>query len=163
MEEPRSDIVIVVSPAHDLRSRGGVLLWLAVAVATLLLALIFALGWGMWPVLLFALVELVGLGLTLLVLKRSSLYREVIHIAGEQVRLEKGYGRPESVVEFTRYWTRPVQTSIPEAGGRRTRLWLAEKQRGCEIGACLSEEERQALARRLAVLLGPTAFAPGGR
>lgn len=152
--------VIVVHPAHDLAAPGSLFLWLLVGAATLLLSLVFVLGWGMWPVLVFALIELGGLGATLLVIRRLSRYREVIRIEGERVRLEKGYGRPESVVEFTRYWTRPVRTAVPDAGGVRTRLWLAEKQRGCEIGACLSEEERGALARRLAVLLGPTAFTP---
>ncbi len=158
-----SSALIVVRPAHDLSAPGSLFLWGAVVSVTLILTLVFVLGWGMWPVLVFALLEFLGLGACLFVLRRMSRYREVIRIEGDRVRLERGYGRPETVVEFTRYWTRTVRTALPEAGGGRTRLWLTEKQRGCEIGACLSEEERGALARRLTVLLGPTVFAPDRR
>jgi uncharacterized membrane protein len=165
VSEPSSlpSALIVVRPAHDLRAPGSLLLWGILGSATLLLSLIFVVGWGMWPVLVFALLELGGLAACLLVLRRMGRYREVIRIEGDRVRLERGYGRPETVVEFTRYWTRTVRTALPEGGGRSTRLWLAEKQRGCEIGACLSEEERAALARRLTALLGPTVFAPDRR
>jgi uncharacterized membrane protein len=160
---PSPSSLIVVRSAHHLGAPGSLLLWGAVGAAALLLALVFTLGWGMWPVLVFALLELFGLALCLLALRRMSRYREVIRIEGDRVRLERGYGRPEIVVEFTRYWTRTVRTALPGGGGERTRLWLTEKQRGCEIGACLSEEERGALARRLTVLLGPTVYAPDRR
>ena len=155
--------LIVVRSAHRLGAPGSLLLWGVVGAAALLLALVFTVSWGMWPVLVFALLELVGLALCLLALRRMSRYREVIRIEGDRVRLERGYGRPQSVVEFTRYWTRTVRTALPGGGGKRTRLWLTEMQRGCEIGACLSEEERGALARRLTVLLGPTVYAPDRR
>jgi uncharacterized membrane protein len=155
--------LIVVRPAHDLSAPGSRRLWGAVGAATLILALVFTLGWGMWPVLVFAFIELGGLGLCLLALRRMSRYREVIRIDGDRVRVERGYGRPETVVELTRYWTRTVQTALPGSEANRTRLWLVEKQRGCEIGACLSEAEKAGLARRLTVLLGATAFAPDRR
>ena len=107
---------------------------------------------GYWLVMPFSGLEMLALAAGLYWSLRGNAYREIISIAGDRVRIETGRRRPEHSWEFPRAWTR-VWIEEAQNACDRSRLLLTYAGRRCEIGACLTEEERSALARRLRELL----------
>ena len=69
-----------------------------------------------------------------------------------------GRRRPEHCLEFPRAWTR-LQFE-PETPADHSHLWLTYTGARCEIGACLGEDDRVALARRIRELLARPALGP---
>jgi uncharacterized membrane protein len=116
---------------------------------------------GFWPVLPFAGVELFALGVALgLSLKRGQ-RREVISVYRDRVLIEKGAGTVEKRLEMPRQWARVVLEQ-PRWRGHPSRLLVGCHGKRWEIGAALTEAERERLACRLLELINDGA-APGAR
>lgn len=142
---------IVVRPNDSLGTQGRIGLFLLVAAAVLAVPAAVA-ARGFWPILVFAGIELAGFGACLYWVHRLGLYREVILIEAERVRVEMGRGRPEREWRFSRDWVR-VELDPPVHRNHKARLFLREGRAQCEIGRCLTESERTALGERLKGLL----------
>jgi uncharacterized membrane protein len=113
---------------------------------------------GFWPVLPFAGVELFALGVALgLSLKRGQ-RREVISVYRDRVLIEKGAGTVEEQLEMPRQWARVVLEQ-PRWRGHPSRLLVGCHGKRWEIGAALTEAERERLARRLVELINDGAAA----
>ena len=111
---------------------------------------------GFWPVLPFAGLELTALGVALYTSARRSLDREIIHVDGNAVRVEKGRGRVERARDLNRAWTEVVLRRLPRRWGE-TQLLLRSRGQELIIGDFLEAEERRSLARELGRCIGPMA------
>ncbi|MDE2273134.1 MAG: DUF2244 domain-containing protein, partial [Gammaproteobacteria bacterium] len=77
-----------------------------------------------------------------------------ITVNGAQVAVDKCGSRHLEHREFSRYW---AQVVVRDSGAKLhpARLFIRSHGEECEIGSCLTEEERRSLVRRLAELIGP--------
>jgi uncharacterized membrane protein len=117
---------------------------------------------GFWPVLPFAGLELFALGLALGLSLRRNRYRELVRVYSDRIVVEKGVGAVEHRLELPRHWARAELVRAPWRG-HRSRLLLRCEGRSCEVGAVLTEAERESLRARLAELIaGAEAPAEGG-
>lgn len=119
---------------------------------------------GYWAVLPFAGLEVGALAVALVVMLKRNRYCEVITFDADLVRVEFGRAGEgvASAAELQRAWARVLL----EAGPHRlspTRLSLASHGRRVVIGQCLTDEERERLARRLRQLIGPAWMWSQGR
>lgn len=119
---------------------------------------------GYWPVVPFAGLEVGALAVALAVMLRRNRYCEVIAFDAERIRIEFGTAGVgvERAAELPRAWARVLL----DAGPHRlspTRLSLASHGRRVVIGQCLTDEERERLARRLRQLTGPAWMWSQGR
>lgn len=143
---------IVIAPNQSLSALGLVGLYCGGVTLSLIVATVLA--WlGFWPILVFAVMEWLGVGVCLWVMRRGGQYREIITITASQVRVEKrGRARRENV-DFQRHWA-----SVERRGsGSWLPSQLVIKSHGmvCEVGRCLTEDERRTLTARLDELIGP--------
>lgn len=118
---------------------------------------------GYWIVLPIALLEMLALAVGLAYSLRNNSYREIVSLCGEQLQIEVGHRWPERRWQFQRAW---AQVQL-EPGPNRTspnRLLVMSHGSGCELGGCLTDEERIEIARQLRRWLRAPAMTqePGG-
>lgn len=139
----------VLGPNASLTVRGACLFMASVSVATLGAA-IWCVAHGFWPVLPFAGLELGAVGWALAVSMRRNRYREVVSFGEERVRIEFGVAGQgiRTQVELPRGWTRVWLERDASRRHAPTRLVLGCSGQRVVIGACLTDEERDALLAR---------------
>lgn len=108
---------------------------------------------GYWLVLPFSGLEFLALWAGLAWSMRDNAYREVISFEGDDLSIEKGRYRPEKCYRVKRAWVR-VRLEKGRYKTSPTHLVVTASGRTCEIGACLTDEERERLAMRLRALVG---------
>lgn len=131
----------------------------AIALSSLAVALAFTVQ-GFWPILPFAGLELLALGVAIYLVAHSGRRRQMITITAEQVRVEKGRlrsvgtsgGGPESCQDFPRAWVR-VELVRPNKGWYPSRLTVGASGSAIPVGEFLTDEEREELKTRLDSLL----------
>jgi len=164
--EDASRVQVVIEPNQSLTWRESLVFFAAIALLSLAVALAFTLQ-GYWPILPFAGLELVALGVAIYLVSRSGRRRQVITIGAHRVRVEKGRlrsthlgGGPDSCDDFPRVWTR-VELVRPRHGWYPSRLTIGMFGKSVVVGEFLTEEERAELRARLDGLLAePGAVAP---
>ncbi len=150
---------IALSPHCSLTPRSALHFFLFVCSGCLGLALFFTLR-GFWPVLPFAGLEMLGLGLGLKLSLDRRHQLQTILITENEVRVEyRRKGRSDVPVVFPRHWAR-VTILRSYAPSRPSRLLIEASGRSCEVGQFLTEGERQGVARQLGRLIGRTAESP---
>ncbi|MGH8226186.1 MAG: DUF2244 domain-containing protein [Gammaproteobacteria bacterium] len=107
---------------------------------------------GWWPIVGYCGGAFLVLAAALYGVMLGARDREVVTISARRVIVECGRSHPQMRIEFDRYWTR-----IERREGRRPALVLRSHGVALEIAAALAEPQREALARRLAELIGPAA------
>lgn len=148
---------IVIAPNRALLTPGLVGLYGGVAVVSLVVASVFA-AFGYWPVFVFAVLEWLAISGCAIALVISSRYREQITVTDDTVTIDKRYRGQVDTVGFQRHWTTVEH--------REDRSWypseLMIKSGGvmCEVGHCLTEDERRTLKQRLERLIGSMGQAP---
>lgn len=142
---------ILVSANSSLTRQGAALFLGVTAVASMILAGALA-ARGFWPVLPFAGLGLFALGLALGLSMRRGRYREFVSVYGDRIVVEKGVGTVEECIELPRQWTRVELVRAPWRG-HPSRLLLHCHGRSWEVGAVLTEAERNSLGPRLAELV----------
>jgi len=139
--------VFVIRPNSSLSWRGN-LIFLA-TLATICFGIAGGFAWmGLWLVLPFAGIEVGVLAAALYICSRQARRCEVVRITDRQVEVEVGYEKPELKREFARSWVQVV-LEPSRLKHHRSRLVLRAYGRDFEIGACLPEDERRALALAL--------------
>lgn len=108
---------------------------------------------GWWPVVGYCAGAFLFLAAALYGVMLGARDREVVTVTTRRVIVECGRNRPRMRVELDRYWTR-----VERRGGRRPALVLRSHGVALEIAAALADVQREALARRLAELVGPAAI-----
>jgi uncharacterized membrane protein len=148
---------IELLPNCSLTPRAATVFFMIVAGSSLTIALLFVAG-GYWPVLPFAGLELALLAYALATSLRRRHFTQTIEISADEIAITtRGPGGEQHSV-FSRHWARV--RLLGARGLRPSRLIVQSHGRSCELGGFLNEEERGALGRRLAALIGPRASAP---
>jgi uncharacterized membrane protein len=142
---------IEIKPNQSLTRRGAIWFFVGMSIICLGIAGAFA-SLGLWPVLPFAGAELALLGVALMLSLRASGRRELIHIDAERVVIERRPADKRGPAEFSRPWVRvDLQTSARR--NHPSRLVLRQRERICEVGRCLTDQERATLRARLQQIL----------
>lgn len=125
----------------------------------LAVALWSAYAWiGAWPILAFGAVELLGIGVLGVWVKRHLHDYERISIDPKRIVLTRATGRISSCHEFPTYWTRLEYRSY--GGWYPRRLQLQFRDQAAEVGACMTEDKRDAFAASLGRALSAARSAP---
>ena len=103
---------------------------------------------GFWPVLPFAGLEVVVLGVAFYLCFARSQVREVVSVNADVVTVEKGRHKPQEHWECPRAWARVSLRRSPIAWYPSS-LAIAFQGRQVEIGKFLNEQERSELADEL--------------
>lgn len=142
-----ADKRLVIQPNASLTPRWAVAFLASMCTVSFGIAGLFT--WmGYWVVLPFAGLEMLALAAGLWWSVRDNAYREVVSVDGERVRVEAGRGSPQRRWEFQRAWLQ-VRLQPGEHRNGPTRLLVTSSGRGCELGRCLTDEEREEVAERL--------------
>jgi uncharacterized membrane protein len=99
---------------------------------------------GLWIVLAFSLVEMTVVGAALLHYSRHALDREHIALTERCLLVERVRGERIEQVRLDPYWTR---ITLPES--RRDLIGLESKGTHVTVGAFVTDEQRQRVAREL--------------
>lgn len=149
---------IELSPNCSLTPRAARAFLAGLAGVTFATALFFALK-GLWPVLVFAVLEIGVLWWAVDASLRAGRERELILVTEDEVVVERlGLARPGRVV-FARHWA-TVKLRDPLAALHPSRLTIESHGRACEVGRFLTEDERRGLAARLRALVGRSSESP---
>lgn len=128
------------------------LFFAAVCLLTLLVALRFLLL-GVWMVLPFALLEMVVLGIGLYLFERASRYSETIQIAPDNIQVIARNGiKTLHKHQFPSYWAQ-VALQLDPRKWYPSKLFLRSHGQSVEIGACLTDADRQSLAETITTAL----------
>jgi uncharacterized membrane protein len=150
---------IDLAPNCSLTDTSASLHYASICAFSLPLALLFAWA-GYWPVLLFWMLEMLGLGVALhLSLGRRHCTQTVL-ISEDRVRLVTCSARGEVMQEFARHWAR-VRLRSPRTRLGSSLLTIESHGRTCVIGSFLTDEERARLAARLRAMVGGRNFTEG--
>lgn len=103
---------------------------------------------GFWPVLPFAGLELLALGVALYVCTMDGHRSDVVSVDTHTVTVEKGRRAPSKTWEFNRAWTQ-VKLFRPRIVWYPSRLVLRSGGEEVEVGDFLTEDERLRLAKQL--------------
>ena len=115
-------------------------------------ALFFVLR-GFWPVLPFAALEMLALGLALQASMRRGNYSQTVLITDSQISLVTRSRHGAQKQEFARHWAKVRLRSPPRRHGTSL-LTIESRGRAYEVGSFLTEEDRCRLAERLRYLVG---------
>lgn len=139
-----SDSRWVIRPNQSLSWRAVLRVYALIAVCLLGISVAFVLK-GFWPVLPFAGLELLMLGVAFYLSSARSRWREVVTVDPRVVRVEKGRSQVEEHWECPSVWAQ-VLLEKPPIAWYPSRLMIAYKGRGVEVGRFLCDDERTALA-----------------
>ncbi|HHQ13387.1 MAG TPA: DUF2244 domain-containing protein [Chromatiales bacterium] len=118
-------------------------------IVTVSLTVAGSFAWaGYWPILPFAGLELLGLGLALYASMRRGRIRESICVDERKVVVSKTSPDRRATYEFSRPWTK-VELIRPPVDNWPDRLVLRSMGRSVEVGAFLTDNERKSLRKRL--------------
>jgi uncharacterized membrane protein len=137
----------ILRPNRSLTWRQNVWVFGFFCLVTLAIALPLA-AMGFWLVLPFAGLELLAVGTGLYLVTCRCHEREVICIAADSIRIERGRLRPQQRWVLSRTWARVELQGCPRHW-YPSRLLIRAHHRTVEIGRFLAEEERHQLAREL--------------
>ena len=145
--EPWQDVHYIIRPNNSISWRGNQLIFIAAAVVTSVVAILFALK-GAWMVLPFAGLEIITLGVCLYLCACKNTECEVIHIGEDLVRVEKGRNKARQCIDFKRQWS-SVKLIKSERKWYPSRLTISSMGREVEVGTSLVEADRLSLADAL--------------
>lgn len=138
---------LVIAPNGSLSVAQAKRFFAAACVLSIIIASVVT--WrGLWPVWLFVGLEMGVFGLSLYLALRDNRYREVVSVYDDVIEVDAGRGRPERHWEFPRLLTQ-VQLRAGVGRNSPSRLLVTRYGRGCELGRCLTDEERAAVAARI--------------
>jgi len=137
----------LIRPHCSLPWRETVQFYLSMVIVSFSIAIAFAMK-GMWLILPFAGLEMLVLGIALYVVARRGARWQMLNIHEDCVDIVECVDKSESRSRFQRAWVR-VRFEAAAVRGHPSRLWLASHGRSTEIGAYLTEKEKQKLAHQL--------------
>ena len=143
---------IELAPNCSLTPAGAKLFFGATCLFSLGFALIFVFR-GLWPVLPFWALEMMGLGAALYASMQRRKYTQTVLITDSMVSLVTRSRQGEAKQEFARHWAKVKLRSPPRRSGT-SRLTIESRGRAYEVGSFLTEEDRCRLAQRLNRLVG---------
>ncbi len=149
--ENRSDetpVRIVARGNFSLNANGMAVVLLVLGVVTLGLAGFLALN-GYWPVLVFAVIQLVLVAGLLIHVWHNAWVFEEIQIDSDQIRVIRQKHRNQSHHCLESAWAK-IRVEQPHVPWYASRLILRSKNQELELGAFLTNDEKLSLAKHLA-------------
>ena len=143
---------IELQPNCSLKPAGATLLFVATCLFSMGFALFFVFR-GFWPVLPFAALEMLALGLALKASMRRGNYSQTVLITDSQISVVTRSRHGAQKQEFARHWAKVRLRSPPRRHGT-SQLTIESRGRAYEVGSFLTEEDRYRLAERLRYLVG---------
>jgi uncharacterized membrane protein len=143
---------IEICPNCSLSVRGAVMFFGSLCFVSFGIAGMLAIQ-GFWPILPFAGLEMLALGLALKVSLGRRFHRQTITVTDDQISIESRDRLDSSQVVFPRHWAQ-VKLRRPASRLHPSRLTIESHGRQCELGSFLTEAERRGLALRLYRLVG---------
>jgi uncharacterized membrane protein len=143
----RPVLTIQLSPNCSLSPRGAALFFAGTCALSFSIAGALALR-GLWPIFPFAGLEMLVLGWALMRSLRRRHQSQLIIVTEELVEVETRTAQRHEQVQFPRHWAQ-VKLRRADTHLHPSRLVIESHGRSYEVGAFLTEEERQALAGRL--------------
>lgn len=150
---PEGASTFVIWPHSALNWAGMRRLLCVLTAAIAAVAVYFALQ-GAWLVLPFAGLEALVVCGGIYMNARRAVTREVVRLVGPDLVVSRGRRHLAEVARLPRYWTRVALVRDPR-GWYPSRLFLESHGRRLEVGAVLTEAERDTLAADLRSRLGP--------
>lgn len=152
-EPPLNDeLTIQIAPNCSLGPQSAALFFASICLVSFSIAVALTLR-GMWPILPFAGLEMLVLGWALRASLQRRHYSQTILLTDDRVRIELRKGSLCEQFEFPRHWAQ-VKLHHADTPLHPSRLTIESHGRSCEIGGFLTEEDRRALAGRLARSVG---------
>jgi len=145
---PSADFSVLVESNLSISAERLLLLFLALSLCTLLIALGLTLI-GYWPVLVFALFHLGLVGWAWWHAWRSHWIKEWIRLDPQQLQVIHVDHRGQRRWQQDSRWTRVVWTETNAAGTPPQRLLLRAGGEETEVGAFLNDNEKRELAHAL--------------
>lgn len=142
-----ADRRFVIHPNRSLSWRGNCLFIVLITLVLSMIAAGFALA-GLWLVAPFAGIELLVVAGVLYMLHRRGRRTEVIEVTAPAVTISVARDRLERRIRLPRSQSRVI-LSPSGRRGHPSRLFIAARDLGVEVGECLREEERRGLAAAL--------------
>ena len=146
------DTLIELTPRCSLTPTGARVFVAIVGATTFGVAAVYALQ-GMWPVLLFAGLEIALLAWAVRASMRAGSARESIAIDEQSITLRRSSPAGEHFSVFPRHGSK-VKLHAPSTALHPSRLIIESRGQACEVGRFLTEDERRTLAARLKQLVG---------
>jgi uncharacterized membrane protein len=143
---------IVIAPNCSLSVRGAVLFFLIACVPCFGIAGLLT-YLGFWPVLPFAGLEMLLLGVALRLSLARRHHHQTIVVSDSDVAVLSRIGKIHSEVVFPRHWAQ-VKLRRPSSRLHPSRLVIESHGRQCAVGDFLTEEERRGLYGKLNGLIG---------
>ena len=137
----------VVTPNRSLSWKGNQIFLASLAILSFGIAGAFAAA-GFWVVLPFAGLEMLALATVLYICSIRSEWCELIAIDADKVQIKVGRRKPSAEKTLQTAWSK-VELRPANVLGHPSRLLICSKGEEIEVGACLVEEERIALAKSL--------------
>ncbi len=144
--------LIELTPRCSLTPTSARALVAVVGASTFGVAAIYALQ-GMWPVLLFAGLEIALLAWAVRASMRAGSARESIAIDEHSITVRSSGPAGEHFSVFPRHGS-AVKLHAPSTALHPSRLMFESRGQACEVGRFLTEDERRSLAARLKQLVG---------
>jgi len=142
---------IILRPNRSWTWRANTLFVGSLMVISLTIGIGFTLQ-GMWVILPFTLLELGILTACLYYCVRRTHRQEVLTFSPDTLVLERGVNRPDSRIEFQRYFTR-FFVKGPRHPWYRKRIAVRCRETELEIGSFLASEELDDLVRQLRAMI----------
>lgn len=149
----------VIRPNSAFNTQSWRWVFALLAVVCLGIALRFAML-GYWMILPFAILDILAVGLILLLTVRRLTYAEKIIITSESVTIRHVQRKNRHRWIFPLYWTQ-VRLEKPRHRWYAHRLLVGCKGKWIEVGQCLTEAERESLAKSLRGQILGLAHEPG--
>ena len=144
--------LIELTPRCSLTPTGARLFVAVVSMPTFAIAAVYA-RQGMWPVLLFAALEIAALAWAVRASMRAGSVRETIEFDERSIAIRRTGPAGEHFLVFPRHGSK-VKLHAPSTALHPSRLVLESRGTACEVGRFLTEDERCSLAARLKQLVG---------
>lgn len=127
--------------------KGMILFVMLVGIGVFLVALRFVLL-GAWIILPFAILEIVLLGAGFWLFERASRYRETVKISRQTLQITQESVNRQQTWKFNPHWVK-VTLSLDPNNWYPSRLYIGAHGEQVEIGACLTDQEREELSKVL--------------
>lgn len=139
--------LIVLQPNHSWTWRANLWFLSTLALISIVIAISFLIQ-GYWLILPFTGLELIVLFAAIYWCVRKSHSQEVVRISVDEVVVEKGLHRVEVRHQFERYFTR-IHVEHTQGISATQRIAITQRERRVEIGAFLSDTEKNTLVADL--------------
>ncbi len=157
VEETGSDeyrAEFLIRPNRSMTAKGMIVFVCLVGLAVFLVAIRFVLL-GAWVVLPFAILEIVLLAAGFWLYERASRYRETVRVSRDKFYIAQESVQGLKASKFNPDWVQVVLKLDP-ADWYPSRLLIRSHSKQVEIGACLTNQEREALSKALIQAISQT-------